>query len=88
MGCHKINRERKEVRMIPKKTYLHELPYTEIVKSGTIRLTRGQVLKHQKTCSKYVILSHSINCSVLFSWPLSTYFELMIAWGLFQGFNL
>ena len=61
MGCHKINRERKEVRMIPKKRYLHELPYTEIVKSGTIRLTRGQVLKHQKTCSKYVILSHSIN---------------------------
>ena len=30
--------ERKEERIKPKKIDVHELPYTEIVKSGTIRL--------------------------------------------------
>ena len=34
-----IERERKEARMTPKKRELHELPYTEIVKSGTNRLS-------------------------------------------------
>ena len=34
----------KKKRMIPKKRALHELPYKEIVKSGTIRLVSGQGL--------------------------------------------
>ena len=34
MGCNKINRERKEERMILKNRYLHELLSTDKVKSG------------------------------------------------------
>ena len=36
MGCQEINRERKEERMRQKMTELHELPCTEMEKSGTI----------------------------------------------------
>ena len=39
-----FNRERKDERMKPKKIYLHELSYTEAVKSGTIEyLTRLRI---------------------------------------------
>ena len=41
MEGQEINRERKEVTMRPKKRDLHELPYLEMVKSGT---NRPQVL--------------------------------------------
>ena len=37
--CLFIDRERKEEKMRLKKRELHELPYTEIVKSGIIRLS-------------------------------------------------
>ena len=40
MGCQEIDRERKEERMILKKREFHELPVTEIVKSGTITVYR------------------------------------------------
>ena len=39
MGCQEKERERKEERLRQKWENLHELPYTEIVKFGTIRLT-------------------------------------------------
>ena len=38
MGCREIHKERKGVRMRPKKRALHELPCIAIVKFGTIRL--------------------------------------------------
>ena len=38
MGGQETDGERKEERMKPKKRELHELPYFEIAKSGTIRL--------------------------------------------------
>ena len=37
-------RERKDERIRPKKKELHELPYFEIVKSGTIRLDSGMIM--------------------------------------------
>ena len=36
-----IYRKRKAKRTRPKKRQLHELPYTDLVKSGTIRLLSG-----------------------------------------------
>ena len=42
--CLSIYVERKEERIKPKKGELHELPYKEIVKSGTVRLASGFVL--------------------------------------------
>ena len=36
MGCQETDRIRKEERKRPKKRWLHELPYLEMVKSGTI----------------------------------------------------
>ena len=44
MGCHGINRKRREERerTRPKNRYLHELLHTENVKSVTIRLASGE----------------------------------------------
>ena len=41
MKCQEKVRERKEKRMRPEKRQWHELLHTEIVKSGTVRLTSG-----------------------------------------------
>ena len=38
MGCRKINSERKKERMRLKKRCVHELPISEMVNSGTVRL--------------------------------------------------
>ena len=40
-----IYRERTEERMRPQKRELHELPYLEIAKSGTIRLASGSTIR-------------------------------------------
>ena len=45
--CQEIKRETNEDRTRPKKTYLHELPITEIVKSGIIRLVSGSKFSHK-----------------------------------------
>ena len=37
MGCQEIDVKRKEERMRPHNKKLHELPYTEMVNSGTFR---------------------------------------------------
>ena len=43
MECQEIARERKAERMRPKKTELHELPYTKMLKTGIIRLTSDSI---------------------------------------------
>ena len=42
LGCQDIDRERKGARIRQVKNKLHELPHTEIVKSGTIKLASGE----------------------------------------------
>ena len=42
-GCQKIKREGRVATIRMKNIELHELPYTEIVESGTIRLASGQL---------------------------------------------
>ena len=39
MGYQEIYSKRKELRTRPNQEVLHELPYTEMLKFGTIRLT-------------------------------------------------
>ena len=48
MGCQEIDREKKEKRMRPKtprRPKFHELPYTVIVKSGTIIFNDDQYVR-------------------------------------------
>ena len=41
MGCQEEDGEKKERETETERRYVHELPYTEMVKSGTIRLALG-----------------------------------------------
>ena len=42
MGCQEIAGKGKEELIRPKQIYIHELPHTEMVKSGIIRLATGR----------------------------------------------
>ena len=44
MGCQEIQRERNVDGMRSKKRELHELPYTEILKSGAVKTLRNSNL--------------------------------------------
>ena len=46
MGCQEIGGERKYKRTRPKKRELHELPYTEMVKSETFSLSVNLLIKY------------------------------------------
>ena len=57
MEGQEINRERKEVTMRPKKRDLHELPYLEMVKSGT---NRPQVLIFKAASANLIKLLYTV----------------------------
>ena len=67
MGGQEIDRESILARMRQKKWELHELPYTEIVNSGTIRLASVYSAKHM--CTKITHIHYTI-IHTLFTVPL------------------